>query len=302
MLLVLTSSFALADEADPVLGKAGDYVIKKSDFDKMVSSLPPVTQRSLQTNPEQKINLVKMILEAKVIADRAKKEGVGQKPEDIVYLQFLINNFLAQEYKTKVVMKSVTITEEDLKKYYAANEKKYTDPEQVKARHILIKVAAGAPEEEKKKAKEKAEGLLKRLKAGEDFSKLAEEFSEDPSSKKKGGDLGFFPRGRMVKPFEETAFSLKAGQMSGLVETQFGYHIIKMEDRKEAKVKPLEEVREAVKTQVETEMGRLKVEEFVKKVTQEAGIEIYREKIVGKAPVQVPPVSTRQPSPGGGRR
>jgi peptidyl-prolyl cis-trans isomerase C len=243
-----------------------------------------------------------MILEAKVIADRAKKEGVGQKPEEIVYLQFLINNFLAQEYKTKVVMKNVTVTEEDLKKHYTANEKQYTDPEQVKARHILIKVATGAPEEEKKKAKEKAEGLLKRLKEGEDFSKLAEEFSEDPTSKKKGGDLGFFPRGRMVKPFEDAAFSLKNGQISGVIETQFGYHIIKMEDRKEAKVKPFEEVKEAVKTQVESEMGRLKVEEFVKKVTQEAGIEVYREKIVEKGPVQVPPMTTRQPSPRGGRR
>jgi peptidyl-prolyl cis-trans isomerase C len=292
----------MADEPDPVLGKVGDYAIKKSDFDKMISSLPPVTQRSIQSNPEQKANLVRMILEAKVIADRAKKEGVGQKPEEIVYLQFLINNFLAQEYKTKVVLKSVTVTEEDLKKHYTANEKKYTDPEQVKARHILIKVAAGAPVEEKKKAKEKAEGLLKRLKDGEDFSKLADEFSEDPTTKKKGGDLGFFPRGRMVKPFEEAAFSLKNGQMSGVVETQFGYHIIKVEDRKEAKVKPFEEVRESVKTQVEAEMGKAKVDEFVKKITQESGLEVYREKIVGKSPVQVPPVTTRQPSPGRGIR
>ena len=105
-------------------------------------------------------------------------------------------------------------------------------PEQVKASHILVKVDAGADEAKKAEARKKIQEIQQKVKAGGDFEALATENSDCPS-KAKGGDLGFFERGQMVKPFEEAAFALKPGEVSGIVETQFGYHIIKVQEKKD---------------------------------------------------------------------
>ena len=142
----------------------------------------------------------------------------------------------------------VEVTEEEIKGYYEANkETEFKEGEQVKARHILIKVPSGASDEEKKKLREKAEKILKEIKSGADFAEMARKYSEDEATKDKGGDLGWFGRGRMVKEFEDVAFSLKPGQVSDVVETVYGYHIIKVEDKKPERIKPLEEVRDEIR-------------------------------------------------------
>lgn len=126
---------------------------------------------------------------------------------------------------------------EEIKKNYEANQFKYTDlEEQVKARHILIKVEKDATEEVKASAKTKIEDLLQRIKNGEDFATLAQEFSEDPGSGKKGGDLGYNPKGRMVPKFDEVMFALKPGELSNVVETEYGFHIIKVEGKRKGNV------------------------------------------------------------------
>jgi peptidyl-prolyl cis-trans isomerase C len=123
-------------------------------------------------------------------------------------------------------------TEADAKKYYDENAKEFQVPEQVQASHILISTRPADPKADpnqaKVQAKQKADELLKKIKGGADFAALAKENSDDPGSKAQGGDLGLFPRGPMVKPFEDAAFKLKVGEVSDLVETQFGYHIIKV--------------------------------------------------------------------------
>ena len=120
---------------------------------------------------------------------------------------------------------------------------RFTSPAQVHARHILFTVEQSAPDAEKAKVKDVAAGVLSRARAGEDFTTLAKTYSQDPATAPKGGDLGSFPRGRMVKPFEEAAFNLSAGSISDLVESQFGYHIIKAETVEAQRVRSLEEVR-----------------------------------------------------------
>lgn len=134
----------------------------------------------------------------------------------------------------KDFLTSVKIEEEKMKDYYAINKQKYEKPERVKASHILIMADAspssptGLTDEAAKKLAEK---LVSELNAGASFSSLAKKHSSDPGSKEKGGDLGWFERGMMVKEFEDAAFSLKKGALSGAVKTQFGYHIIKCEDK-----------------------------------------------------------------------
>lgn len=139
----------------------------------------------------------------------------------------------------------IKVSDQDVRDYYEENIASYRVKKEVRARHILFRLAESAPEEEDKKVKERAASVLKKARAGEDFAALAKEYSEGPT-KAAGGDLGYFSEGQMVKPFESAAFKLKKGEISDLVKTPFGYHIIKSEDVREARTKTLEEVREQI--------------------------------------------------------
>ena len=169
-----------------------------------------------------------------------------------------------------------TVSEKESRAHYDSNLESFKKPEQVRASHILIKVDPGADEAKKAEARTKIESLQAKLKNGEDFGALAKEYSEGPSGPK-GGDLGFFGRGQMVKPFEETAFSMKPGQVSGVVETRFGYHLIMVTERTPESTLSYEEVKdrleqylkqqktqEAIAAYVETLKGKAKIERFVK--------------------------------------
>lgn len=169
----------------------------------------------------------------------------------------------------------VNVTIEDANQYYEQNRSRYEVPEQVKASHILIKLDTSDPNtdpnEAKAKAKEKAEDLLKQIKAGADFAELAKANSDCPSAER-GGDLGFFSRGRMVPPFETAAFALEVGQVSDIVETRFGYHIIKVTDRKDAETKTFEQVKDEIIQQLTQKKQRELTEQFIESVKAEADI------------------------------
>jgi peptidyl-prolyl cis-trans isomerase D len=135
------------------------------------------------------------------------------------------------------------VSNQQVEQYYQAHQKDFQVPEEVQVRHILIKVPAGADAKTDAAAKQKAEGLLKQIKAGADFASLAKANSDDPGSKEQGGELGMIQRGATVPEFEKTAFSLQPGQISDVIKTQFGYHILKVEQKQTAHLKPLEEVR-----------------------------------------------------------
>ncbi|MBN2032591.1 MAG: SurA N-terminal domain-containing protein [Deltaproteobacteria bacterium] len=140
---------------------------------------------------------------------------------------------------------ALTVSDKEIREHYEDHPSSFKEKKQVKARHILFKVTESATEEEEKKIKQKALVVLEKAREGQDFSELAKKYSEDPAAKD-GGDLGYFSENQMVKPFEEAAFRLQKGEISDLVRTPFGYHIIKVEDVKEARTKSLEEVREQI--------------------------------------------------------
>jgi len=265
---------------DAVLAKIGDKKITVAEFEKFVSSYPREQQKLLEENPKNKENLLRRMVQVKTLSEIAKSQGLDNDEGIKQQIAYYTEEILAQSLLRKEIEK-INITDEDVKSYYKVNEKSFVTPEMVKARHILVKVDKSASEEEKKKAREKAEDILKKIKAGEDFAKLAGEVSDDPGSKVKGGDLGFFGRGRMVKPFEEAAFSLKPGEVSGLVETQFGFHIIKVEERKEAGVEPFEAVKEKVRTKLQNEVTKEKTKDFIDAAMKNAGVEIHPELLPG---------------------
>lgn len=141
--------------------------------------------------------------------------------------------------------KEVKVSPQEVKEYYEYNLDRFIEEEKVKARHILFRLKDGASKEEEEAVRKKAESVLKKAKEGKDFAELAKKYSEGPT-KDKGGDLGWFSRGRMVKPFEKAAFDLGKGEVSDLVRTRFGYHIIKVEDKRPRRNRPLEEVKEEI--------------------------------------------------------
>lgn len=165
-------------------------------------------------------------------------------------------------YPTDKFQDGIEVTEEEIAEHYEANlSTLYTQPHEVNARHILIRVARDADDETKAQARTRADEVKQKVDAGADFAALATEFSEDPGSKEKGGELGWFPRGRMVGPFEDAAFGLKPGEVSGVVESPFGFNIIKVEDVREERQKPLDEVREEIVVTLKKESAAEKARE-----------------------------------------
>jgi len=180
---------------------------------------------------------------------------------------------LRQQLLNKEVLEKVSVSPKEVETFYNEHKDTYVQEEAVHARHILIKVAPDASPENDQKAKERAQAVLTKAKKGEDFSKLAAQNSED-STKDNGGDLGYFGRGRMVKPFEDTAFALKAGQISDPVRSQFGYHIIKVEDRREAKRLSFAEAKEQVEKDLTREKARVRYGEYVAGLREKAKITV----------------------------
>lgn len=180
-----------------------------------------------------------------------------------------IRELINQEITSKVV-----VTEEESKAYYAGNQQLFKQPEQIKASHILIKVDANADEAKKNEARKKIEEVQQKLKDGGDFAELAKEYSEGPSGPK-GGDLGYFGRGQMVKPFEDAALALKPNEISDIVETRFGYHLIKVYDSKPERVMTYEEVKDRIMQRMKQQKIEKDATEYVDKLKKDAKLEKF---------------------------
>lgn len=269
-----------------------------------------ITGGGARTIPEDRMarikqNIINRLIEEELIQQEAERQGITVTEEELnqefekykarFKTEEQFQNYLkhgktsVEEIKDRLKKSAIlnklltklgklTVTEEDIRQAYESGIKAYTEPEQVHAQHILIKVAENAPQAEVEAAKKRVAEAMKRLKKGEDFGKVAEEMSDDPGSKSKGGDLGFFRRGVMVPKFEEVAFSLKPGEMTKEpVRTQFGFHIIKVLERKEERVKPLEEVREQIETSLRNRNLFKARRELVEQLRKDAKIEILME-------------------------
>jgi parvulin-like peptidyl-prolyl isomerase len=279
---ILTAFVASAEEINPVVGKSGAVSLRESDLKRLISYQSPEVQKKLQDEPEQRVILVRQLLTTNAIATKARSEGFDKKPEVMEQLGYLIDQFLAQEYLVKVVTTSVTVPDEDLKRYYKEHQQVFLLPEKITARHIFIEVSKESGPEEKAKAQARADGILLRLKKGEDFDKLAKEMSDDADTAAKGGALGVIAPGKTnSEEFEKAAFALKSGEISAVVATPFGYHIIKVDERQEQRTASFEEAREYITLILKRELEQKKAQEFMEKTMKEAGVEVFAEKITG---------------------
>jgi peptidyl-prolyl cis-trans isomerase C len=173
------------------------------------------------------------------------------------------------------VAAKVGVKPEDIQAFYTQNPQNFQQGEQVRASHILIGAPREADAATRAKAKAKAEQVLKDVKAGRDFAELARTNSEDPGSAAQGGDLGFFQSGQMVGPFNDVAFSLKPGTVSSVVETDFGFHIIKVVEKKPGRTVPLEEARPQIQQFLEQQGKQKEADAFVKGLRTKGKVEIF---------------------------
>jgi peptidyl-prolyl cis-trans isomerase C len=200
---------------------------------------------------------------------------------------------------------NVNVTDDDVKKFYGENPSKFEQPEMVRASHILLmtrdpKTKAELSKEVKEAKHKQIEDILKRARSGEDFAKLAREFSEDPGSKDNGGELPPFARGQMVPEFEAAAFSLKTNQLSDIVTSQYGYHIIKLSEKMPARKVELAKVADQVKQNLALQAIQKQFPAYYAKIRKGAGVQILDERLKPKEnpadlPPARPPVSSNNP-------
>ncbi|MEO8033846.1 MAG: peptidylprolyl isomerase [Acidobacteriota bacterium] len=218
-------------EADPVVITAGSMQIHQSEFEQAVKALPQEYQQ-IAGGPGRK-QFAEDYLRMKMLSAEGVKNGLDKSPELIAQLTLMRENLIANA-QLRQIENAVQVTDADLRKAYDANVKDY---EQVKAQHILV-AFAGSPASHKQEgktelteaqAKAKADELRAKIVGGADFAEVAKKESDDTGSGSNGGDLGTFGHGQMVPEFEQAAFAAKVGEVTPVVRTQFGYHIIKVE-------------------------------------------------------------------------
>ena len=254
--------------------------------EQLLTTLSPVTDQEIQeqyTFANEKVKISYVEFKPDQFKNKVKVEQAGLE-------KYFEDNKEAYRVPEKIRMAyvvfdpdaykdQVKISEDQLKDYYEDNLDTFREKKQVKARHILFMLAENASKEEEDKIKLKATAVLQQARAGADFGELAKKNTEDPSGKENGGDLGYFSQGQMVKPFEEAAFKLKKDEISDLVRTSFGYHLIKVEDVKEAKTKSLEEARAEILSMLQktatTDAAHERALSFVDKMPYQADLLKY---------------------------
>jgi len=200
-------------------------------------------------------------------AQRLKELGL----DEAKLRQEIAEGMMMQKLVTLHTRQEGAVTDEDVQKFYESHPEMLTNPETIRASHILIGFDEKDTDETKAAKKKQAEDILAQLKKGGAFAELAKQYSTCPS-KQQGGDLGYFPRGQMVKPFEDAVFALKVGQLSGVVETQFGYHLIKKTDQKPAGLPPLAEVKDQIRKQMQQQKERGAFENYLTELKGAAAI------------------------------
>jgi peptidyl-prolyl cis-trans isomerase C len=276
---VLPQCANAAADKNPVLAEVGPYKLDMKTFEEQVKSLPPQLQMMVAQNPQAKEQLVERWTQITLLAMKARDMKLDQDPEVKSRIEDLKNSLLAQEMIHKEIDKDVAVSDEDAKNFYEKNKAEFSQPEMIRARHILIRVQSGAPEKAWKEAEAKARDIKKKLDKGADFAQLAKQYSEDPGTKDKGGDLGLFPKGRMVPEFETAAFALKPGAISAPVKTSFGYHIIKVEEKKPAEVKTLKEAMPQVKQMVKMEKQQEELKKLIDQIKTKYPVKINKDAI-----------------------
>ncbi|MFN7992026.1 MAG: peptidylprolyl isomerase [Bryobacteraceae bacterium] len=256
---------AAADPNDPVLITVGTQKITRTQFESLYAVLPDGA-RARYNGPEGKKQLAEQMAELFALADEARRRKVDQDPKVRDQIRVQTDQILATSLMQNYANSGGLMDESALRDYFDQHKSEYM---QVQGRHILIRfkgspvpVREGQKDLTEEESLAKVQDLRKRISGGEDFAALAKSESDDVGSGSAGGSLGTFGKGQMVKPFEDVAFSLPVGQLSEPVKTQFGYHLIQVQEQKNQK---FEDARPMIEQRLKSERPRQLAEEIKKK-------------------------------------
>jgi peptidyl-prolyl cis-trans isomerase C len=287
-----------------VLARVNGEPVKKADFDRMVRTIEARAGKSIPPDRRDEIlrGALDQLITYTLLSQESRSRGVKVEPAEIdTKMGQLKSQFPTQEAFDKalkdrgmtaeslrqdaIVDLSVTKlmdaevatipgpSDAEAKDFYDKNPDKFKEDEQVRASHILVRVDEKADAAAKQKARAEIDAVMKKVRAGGDFAKLAQEHSQDGSAAN-GGDLEYFTRGQMVEPFNKVAFELKPGQVSDVVQTQFGYHIIKKTDHKAGRTVPFEEVQPKIKEFLTSQKKQQHADAFIEGLKKKSKIEV----------------------------
>jgi peptidyl-prolyl cis-trans isomerase C len=287
-----------------VLARVNGEEITKVDFDRLITNMEASARQPVPAERRDEIfrKALDELVTYKVLSQetRARKIAVTDEEVESTIKQMRSQLPNEQEFKKALAARGVTLEklksdtrldmsinkmmeaeaanqpapgDVQVRDFYDKNPDKFKQDEACRASHILFKVEESADAATKKKAKDQADSVLKEARAGADFAELAKKYSADGSAQQ-GGDLNFFTKGQMVPAFDQAAFALKPGQISDIVTTQFGYHIIKVTERRTASTVPFEQVSARIKEYLTEQQKQQKVEAFIESLKQKAKIEV----------------------------
>jgi peptidyl-prolyl cis-trans isomerase C len=253
------------EESDTMLATVNGEEITANEYNEKLKQLSAF-ERAAYRSEEGHKEFLNTLIRQRLMLQQARKIGLD-KDEEVqkkieavmkgVTERVLIETLIARE-----VMDKIVVTDKEAKAYYDQHQDEFSEKEKVRARHILVTT------------EEEAQTIRQELEGGADFAKLAEAKSKDQHTAKQGGDLGYFERDRMIPEVEETSFRLKVGEMSDIVKTRFGYHIIKLEDKKDASLKEFYEVSDEIKKKLISDKQREGYQKWLRQLEEESKIKV----------------------------
>src|SRR3990170_4964031 len=252
---------AKGGSSGPVLAKINNTEITMADFNERLKEYPSVAHGG-DLDIETKKGFLDNLIVRELLYQEAISKGLDKDKETAEILEEMRKRILVEKFFKKELEEEIKISEEELKKYYDEHPEEGKAPVEFKASHILLKT------------REEAESVLKKLKAGSKFEELAKTSYIDTGSKVRGGDLGFFHSGVMVPEFEDAALKLKKGEIGDVLETRFGFHIIKVTDKREGKSKTYDEAKMELEQSLLKKKKKEKFDNLVAGLKSKASITI----------------------------
>ena len=240
-----------------VLAKVGNHQVTREMLDNIIETIPEENRVPFLT-PDGRKKILDEVVTSMLFAEAAKAQGIDKEPPVKTRLSYVQTEYLGGEYFRRQLAKSSPLSQKELQTYFDEHKAEFTPPEEIKARHILVKTEA------------EANKILDQIKAGKDFAELAKKYSIDPAAAQ-GGRLGlpdgreWLPRGTFEHSFEDTLFKIPKGQVGGPIKTQFGWHILKVEDRRKPDPPAFVQVRGAIFRKLQDQ----KITELRKQLTEQ---------------------------------
>ena len=263
---LISCSKKAVEQKGPFLAKVGNATITQADYDREFKALPEYAQQ-LFADEQGKEKFLNEIINKEMLYQEALKKGLDKSPDFTKKLEEFKKVTLVTELFEKEIMTSAKVSDQEVKDYYDKHKEEFVPTTQIKASHILVKT------------EDEANKVLARLQKGEKFGDIAKAVSIDPGSAKNGGDLGYFSKGQMVPEFERAAANLNSGEISVPVKSQFGYHIIKVTDKKKGAPIEFEKIKDMISQKLSGEKQKGAFDHYMEGLKKNYKVEINKDAV-----------------------